>query len=226
MTILANVRRQYVLWILSCGDRPVVATHAIAHDVSVIEVRRRPGDGRVAIVAIVAACDMRGVLAGRSDAVVTRGTTAEDLCVIDGHYRCPNRWAVAIFTNVRCLNMHGAFAGRIRTVMAIHAVAHNIHVIEVGRHPGSGGMTVITVISAGNMQRVLTSRGDAIMTGATAAQHLGVVDGNCWLPYRRAVAVLANIRCLNMRRAFASCICTVMAGHTVARDIGMVEIRG
>lgn len=215
-----------MLRILSCGARAVVAAHAIAHDVSVIEVRRRPGDGRVAIVAIVAACDMRGVLAGRGDAVVTRGTTAENLCVIDGHYRHPDRWVVAIFTNVRCLNMHGAFAGRIRTVMAIHAVAHNIQVIEIGRHPGNAGVAVITVISAGDMRRMFASGGNTVVTGATATQYLGVVDGNCWLPYHRAVAVLANIRCLNMRRAFAGCICTVMAGHAVARDIGMVEIRG
>ncbi len=59
MTILANIRRQYVLRILSRGDRSVVAAHAIAHDVSVIEVRRGPCDGGVAIVTIVAACDMR-----------------------------------------------------------------------------------------------------------------------------------------------------------------------
>jgi len=215
-----------VLRPLPRGDCSVVATHAIAHDVSVIEVRRGPCDSGVAIIAIVAACDMRWVLAGRSDTVVTRGTTAEDLCVIDGYYRCPNRWDVATFTNVRCLDMHGTFAGRIRTVMAIHAIAHDTHVIEVRRHPGHGGVAVITVITARNMRRMFTGGGNTVVTGATAAQHLGVIDSNCWLPYRRAVAVLANVRCLNMSRAFASCMCAVMAGNAVARDIGVVEIRG
>lgn len=226
MTILANVGRQYVLRILSRGDRPVVATHAVACNVSVIEVGRCPGDGGVAIVAVVAACDMCWVLAGRNDTVVTCGTTAEDLCVIDGHDRVPDRWAVAIFTNVRCLNMHGVFAGRIRTVMAIHAVAHNIHVIEVRRHPGNGGVAVFTVIAARNMCRMFASGSNTVVTGATTAQHLGVVDGDCRRPYRRAMAVLANVRCLNMGRALACCICAVMAGRTVARNIDVIEIRG
>ena len=89
-----------MLRILPCCNRPVVAAYAIAHDVGVIEIRRSPRDGRMAIVAIFAACDMSRVLAGCNDAVVARGAIAEDLCVIDGHYRYPNCRAVAVFTHV------------------------------------------------------------------------------------------------------------------------------
>lgn len=49
----------------------VVATEAIVGDVDVIKVRRNPRDCRVAVVAVVAAGDMRWVFAGRYRAIVT-----------------------------------------------------------------------------------------------------------------------------------------------------------
>ena len=48
----------------------VVATEAITRNVDVVKVRRNPSDGRMAIIAIIAARDMRRVFTGRYCSVV------------------------------------------------------------------------------------------------------------------------------------------------------------
>ena len=61
----------------------VVAADAVARDIHVIEVGREPGDGCMAVVAVVAARDVRRVLARGSVAVVTGEAGSEHLRVVD-----------------------------------------------------------------------------------------------------------------------------------------------
>lgn len=53
--------------------------------------------------------------------------------MIDGHCRRKYIRRVAIFADVRCLNVRWVFADCVRTVVAAGAVTSDIHVIEIRR---------------------------------------------------------------------------------------------
>ena len=86
-------------------------------------------------------------------------------------------------------------------------------------------MTVVAGVAAGKVRRVLAGCRDAVVTGATGAQYLGVIDSDYRRPQVRGVAVFADIRRLNVRRSFAGCLGAVMAADAVAGDVQMIEIR-
>ena len=168
MAILANIRRQDVLRVLAGGNRAVMAAYAVAHDIRMIEIRRRPCDSRVAVVTIVATRDMCWMFSGRGDAVMTSCATAEYLCVIDRHNGYPDCRTMAVLANIRGLNMHRPLTGRISTIVASRAAVRDIDMVEIGGHPGDRGVAVLAAIAARNVQRMFAGRGDAVMAGATA----------------------------------------------------------
>ena len=78
----------------------VVAAKTVTRNVDVIEVRWKPPDGRMTIVAVVATADMRGVLARCRYAIVTRAAAADYLSVVDSNNRRPKIDRVTIFANI------------------------------------------------------------------------------------------------------------------------------
>ena len=82
MTVFADRSRRYVSGVFAGRVRAVVATGTIAGNARMVEIRGRPGDGRVAIIAVVTTCEMSGVLSGSGDAIVTRTTTPQNLRMI------------------------------------------------------------------------------------------------------------------------------------------------
>lgn len=72
VAILADVRCLHVHWPLAGCVGTVMAAETIIRDVRVIEIRWRPGDSSMAIIAIVPAGNMRRMLARRGYTVVTR----------------------------------------------------------------------------------------------------------------------------------------------------------
>lgn len=84
-------------------------------------------------------------------------------------------------------------------------------------------MAVVTIIAAGNVGRVFTRRRDAIMTGTTGAQDLCVIDRRGRCKGDGAVAVLANVGGLHVRRALPCRGSAVMAAHAVPSNARMVE---
>ena len=84
VAVLADVSGLHVRRTLACGVAAIVATRTIVNDVGMVEGRRCPCNGRMAVVAVVAATDMRRVLAGRCHAVKTGTAGTEDLGVVDG----------------------------------------------------------------------------------------------------------------------------------------------
>jgi len=87
----------------------------------------------VAVVAIIAAGDMRGMLAGRDDAVMTGAAGTDDLGMVDRVSRGPDVRRVAVFADVAGLDVIWRLAGRVRAVMAAKAVASDVDVIEIRR---------------------------------------------------------------------------------------------
>jgi len=90
MAILANIGRQHVGRSLANSIGTVVAANTVVHDVDVVEVGGQPGNGGMAVIAIIAAGDVGRVFSGRYDAVMTRAAGTNDLCVVDRVSRSPD----------------------------------------------------------------------------------------------------------------------------------------
>jgi len=87
-------------WVFARRVGAVVATDAVARNVHVIEVGGNPGNGRVAVVAVVTARDVSWVLAGRRVAVVAGDAGPEYRGVVDGVGGCPGHVVVTILANI------------------------------------------------------------------------------------------------------------------------------
>jgi hypothetical protein len=60
--------------------------------------------------------------------------------------------------------------------VAAKTVAGDVDVIEVGGHPTSRGVAIVTGIRAGNMRRVLANGDRAVVATETGANDLGVIN--------------------------------------------------
>lgn len=76
-------------------------------------------------------------------------------------------------------------------------------------------MTIVAVIAAAYVCWTLAGRRDAIVTTATVAEDLCVVDREYRCENRCCVTVFANIRCLHMRGVLAGRKCAVVTAHAV-----------
>ena len=66
MAVLAKIAGRYMIDILADCIRAVVTTKAVARECRVIDVRRNPTGGRVAVIAVVAARNVCRVFARRN----------------------------------------------------------------------------------------------------------------------------------------------------------------
>ena len=131
VAVFADIGGLHVQRTLTSRFGAVVAAEAVVRDIDVVKIGRRPGDGGVTVVAVVATRDMGWMFASRRYAVVTRSASAQDLRVVDDKYRRPHIAGVTVFANGACLNMQGALAGRVSTVVTAKAVAGDVYVIEI-----------------------------------------------------------------------------------------------
>ncbi len=87
----------------------------------------------MAVVTIVAASDMCRILAACNNTIMAVAAGSDNLGVVDREYRCPDIRRVAVFADIRGLNVGWRFAGGLDAVVAAHAIAGNTDMIEVGR---------------------------------------------------------------------------------------------
>ena len=87
----------------------------------------------MAVITVDTARDMRWVLAGRGDAIVTGAASSQHLRVVHSICRRPYIRVVAVLTDVRCLYVGEVLACRLYTVVATCTVADNIDMVEIGR---------------------------------------------------------------------------------------------
>lgn len=85
-------------------------------------------------------------------------------------------------------------------------------------------MAVFTDVRRLNVFRVFSGGVRAVMTGATSAQNLHVVDEHHGRKCVRVMAIFADVRRLNVCRAFSRRRRTVVAAGTVVHDVYMIEI--
>ena len=168
VAVLARVGRVDVVQALACRIGTVVAADAVAGDIDVVEVCRAPPRGRMAVVAVVAAREVRRVLATRQHAVMAGETGAEHLRMVDGGCRCVGNRVVAVLTNVGCVDVIGGLAGCIDAVMAGEATSGDIAVIENRRYPARTLVTVVALIACDDVVGRLAGCIDAIVAAYTA----------------------------------------------------------
>ena len=83
--------------------------------------------------------------------------------MIDLHHGDEYIGVVAIFANVRRLNVRQVLANRVHAVMAINAIASDVQMIEICRQPAHGAVAVIAVVAAGYMRQVFAEGNDAVV---------------------------------------------------------------
>ena len=176
------------------------------------------------VVTTIVARDMRRVFARCCKTVMTGAAATQYLCVIDRIDGGPHIAVVTILTDVARLNMRQVFADSILAVVAAGAIARNIQVVECRRSPGDGRVAVVAGIAAGEVCRVLAGCNYAIVTGATGADDLRMVDAKRRRKYVGVMAVLANVAGLNMRKVLANGVHAVMAINAATGDIQMIKI--
>ena len=165
------------------------------------------------------------VLAGRYCAVMTGAAGTQHLRMVyrvNGH---PDIRVMAVFANIGCLNMREALAGGFDTVVTTDTVAGDSYVIEIGRQPASRRVTIVTISAARDMCGVFAGCSNSVMTGAAAAQHLCVIYRIHGCPHVAVVAVLTDVRCLNVGQILARRVQPIVAAYAIARDVQVVEGR-
>ncbi len=168
---------------------------------------------------------MGGVLAGCRDAIMTGAATAQNLRMVDRVCGRERIGVMAVFADIGGLNVRRAFTGRLGTVVATDAVSGDVGVVEGRGHPAGCRVTVVAVVAAVYVSRMLAACCDAVMTGVAGAYDLGVINRKDGRKHICAVAVLADIGGLNVRRAFTRGFDAIMAVDAIARDIDVIEIR-
>ena len=132
---------------------------------------------------------------------------------------------MAVFADIRRLHMRKILAGRFDTVVAAHAVAGDVEVVEIGGQPPNRRMAVIAICAAADVSCMFASRRHAVMAGTACTQNLRVIDRDDGNERNRAVTVFADVACLHVCRAFASPGSAVMAADAISENAGVVEIR-
>ncbi len=211
VAVLAYQGGLYVCWVLADGVGAVVTAGTIAGDVHVVEIGRNPSASGMTIIASVATGQVRGMFAGCGHTVMTRTATADYLCVINSVSWHPDSRVVAVFADIAGQNVSGIFPGCIGPVMAARAIAGDVDVIEVRRHPAIGGMTVVAAVATRNVGRVLTRCDIAVVTRLTGTDDLSVVHHGGRRPKIHAMAVFADRSRCYVTWVFAGCIAAVMA---------------
>ncbi len=131
---------------------------------------------------------------------------------------------MAVLADIGCLYVRGVLARRIGAVVAAETIIDDIDMVKVRRGPRDSCMTVVAVVAARNMGRMLTGCDYAVMARTAGADDLRVINGEDGLPDVGAMAVLANVARLDVRLVLAGRIDTVMTFGAIAREVQVIEI--
>lgn len=116
------------------------------------------------------------MLASCDHSIVASRTSAEHLRMIHHDHGCPYIRGMAIFADVRRLDMARPFTSRTGAIVAVGTVPRDGGVIEGCRQPGSRRVAVIASGTACNMGRMFSCRRIAIMTRNAIAEDLDMIN--------------------------------------------------
>jgi len=133
MTVLTHIRGLNMCRAFAGSVYAIVAADTVSRDIRMVEIGRQPGDGTVAIVAIVATGNMSLVLAGRRKAIMTGTATTHYLRVIDDSHRHERNRRVTVFTDLGRANVSRTFADCICAVVTRGTAPNHLRMIN-GRY--------------------------------------------------------------------------------------------
>ena len=84
-------------------------------------------------------------------------------------------------------------------------------------------MAVVAVVATRNMYCMLPGRSSSVMTGSTGSEDMCVVKRSCRIKSECAVAVFADVACLNMCRALARGSVAIVARNAIAVITGVIK---
>jgi hypothetical protein len=179
----------------------------------------------VAVVTGRATRNVVRIFSGRDDAIMARAARTDYLSMVNRVGRHPGIGVVAIFTDVRGLDVVEVLAGRFRSVVAAGAITSNAYMVKVGWQPAGRRMAVVAGVATAYVGRMFSRRSETVMTRATRAQYLSVINRVSRGEQVGVVTVLANVRGLDVQRVLAGRVGAVVAADTVAGDINVIESR-
>lgn len=179
MTVVALSSGLHMISRLACRRTAVVTgTASPWRDGAVIENRRYPAIGAMTIITgITTGNVIRCFSTGRRSVMATE-TGTNYIGMIDTGNRTPQRRIVAILAQIRCLDMRAVLAGRRRTIVAGKTTATHRTVIEHGRDPAAGTVTIIAGVATAYMVRRLATGRGPVMATETGTDHRNMVDAN------------------------------------------------
>lgn len=193
MAVLTDVCRQCMRRRLADRCDVVVAIDTLTRDVVVIEVRRRPARGRVAVVAGIAARDVCRMFPDCGYTVVARAARPEHLRVIDLCDGRERRRRMAILAEARRRNVREMFTRRADAVMTAYAVGRNPEVVEEDRKPRSRQVACIAFLLRRRVVGRLAHALNIVVARRAATEDGVVVHLGKRKPGRLAMAVFAEI---------------------------------
>lgn len=132
---------------------------------------------------------------------------------------------MAVFA-YRCrLHMRWVLACGIAAVVAARTISGDIDVVKVCRDPAACGMAIVTIVATDDVVRIFARCDCAVMAGSATTNNLQMIDVESRRKAIRCMAILTYARREDMRLILASRRAAIVAGHTVADDIGVIEHR-
>jgi len=201
VAILTNVGRIDMSGILARSLSAIVTTEAIIAYTRVVERRRQPCCGGMAIIAGVAARDMRRVLARGYGAVMAVTTGAQYLGMVDGIRRYPQHVVMAVFAHIGRIDVCGILADSFDAVVAFETAVGDTGMVKPGRCPERRLVTILAVVAGGKVVRRLSCPRNTVVAGPAAAGHGCVIHERDRAPGRCRMAVGAQNGCRHMVQA-------------------------
>ncbi len=111
--------------------------------------------------------------------------------MIDGKCGLESGRIVAVFTDIRCLDVHQAFSSCRCAIVAADAISNDAGMIKQGGEPTGRVVAVVALVIRRDMGRRFSCRLNTVVTGDAAARQRRVVDECNDLPVRSDMAVRA-----------------------------------
>ena len=198
-------------WVLTGGAYAVMTIDAVARDIGVIEIRRNPRRGRMAIIAVVAARNVRQVFAGCRCAVMAGHAGPDNMRVIHCVGWRPELVVVAVLANVACIDMRWVFACRNCAVVARRTGSEYLRVIDkIDRCPDDTVMAALAYVGRIDVREVFACNLRIVMTANAVVSNTSVIERRR-NPCVRRMTIVAGITACKMRRVFAGGRCAVVA---------------
>lgn len=152
----------------------------------------------MAVIAVVAAENMRRVFAGRCLTVVARIAATQYLRVIHGIDRRPGDTAVAVLTDICRIHVCWMLAGGVHAVVATEAIPRDVRMIENCRCPQGARVAIIALVAGNNMPWWFSGCLNTVVAGTATAGHGCVIHICDRTPGRGRVAGLTHCRRCNV----------------------------